>query len=372
MTNVEIDLQQKFSRTKSPERRLAMNNNNTNESRLTIGIDVSDKFSQICIIDDKGETIEESRIPTKPNAFMSKFYCAPAQIALEAGTHSQWIDKTLRELGHDVIVANPRKLKMIYMNDSKDDRVDAEQLARVRRIDPKMLAPIQHRKEEEQENMELLKARDILVRGRTDLINHIRGAVKPFGCKLPESSADSFHKKVRPHIPESLLMSLSPLIDTVEEMTIKIKQYNKKIEKIAESKYPITKTLCQVNGVGPLTALAFTLSIGDPYRFKKSRAVGAYLGLRPRRSQSGEIKLQLPITKAGNTFLRRLLVTAAQYILGPFGKDSDLRRWGLMKSQGGKSAKKRAVIGTARKLSVLLHRLSITGEEYIPLKNSVK
>lgn len=349
-----------------------MNNNSTHESGLTIGIDVSDRYSQICLLDQEGTIMEESRIPTKPTAFRTKFSCVPARIAIEAGIHSRWIDRLLRELGHEVIVANPRKLRMIYENDSKDDRVDAHMLARAGRFDPELLSPIEHRKEKEQEHLEIIKARDILVRSRSSLVNHIRGVVKTMGCKLPKCSTSSFPKKVACNIPEPLWTSLSPLLDIIGQMTVKINGYEKHIETVAKNLYPVTtNVLCQVNGVGPLTALAFVLSIGDPYRFKKSRTIGAYLGLRPRRADSGETKSQLRITKAGNRFIRRLLTGAAQYILGPFGKDCHLRRWGLTKSQGGgKAAKKRAIIGVARKLAVLLHRLWITGEVYEPLRNN--
>jgi transposase len=352
-----------------------MNNDITKGLELAIGVDVSDKYSQICVIDREGEVLEESRILTKTSAFRNRFStCGSALIAIEAGTHSRWIDQLLRELGHEVIVANPRKLRVIYENDSKDDKIDAHMLARVARFDPALLSPIEHRKEEEQEHLELIKARDILVRTRTDLVNHVRGVVKTMGCKLPKCSTESFPQKTAPHIPESLWVSLSPLLDMIDKMTTKIRLYDKKIEELCDTTYqPTTRVLRQVKGVGSLTALAFVLSIGDPYRFKKSRAVGAYLGLRPRKDNSGENKPQLSITKAGNGFLRRLLVGSAHYILGPFGQDCDLRRWGLGKvKSGGKAAKKRAVVGVARKLAVLLHRLLITGEVYEPLRNATK
>ncbi len=348
-----------------------MNNITTVIPEITIGVDVSDKYSHICAVDNMGEVIEESKIPTKPDAFRHRFTCNPARIVIEAGTHSLWIDKTLRELGHEVIVANPRKLNMIFQNDDKDDKVDAHILARMGRFDPSLLSPIEHRKEEEQEHLEVIKARDILVRFRTALVNHIRGAAKTLGYKLVDCSTGSFDKKVAVQLPESLLMSISPLLEMIGELTRKILAFDKQIEALCKKNYPVTSALRQVNGVGPLTALAYVLSIGDPYRFKNSRAVGSYIGLRPRRDDSGERKSQLHITKAGNNFLRRLLTSSAQYILGPFGKDCNLRRWGLGKSLGGgKIAKKRAVVGVARKLAVLLHRLWITGETYEPLRNA--
>jgi len=323
----------------------------------------------VCVLDTGGEIIEESRILTKPNVFKSRFNCTSARIAIEAGTHSQWIDRLLQELGHKVIVANPHKLRVIYQNDSKDDKVDAHTLARIGKLDPGLLAPITHRKEEEQEHLELIKARDVLVRSRTSFVNHVRGVVKTSGNKIPKCDANSFAKNAPPHIPEPLKKCLSPLLDIIRKMTATIREYDKQIDKLCEKTYPVTSVLRQANGVGPLTALAFVLCIGDPYRFKKSRSIGSYLGLRPRRDDSGERKSQLHITKAGNSYLRRILIGAAQYIIGPFGKDCNLRRWGLLKAQGGKIAKKRAVVGVARKLSVLLHRLWLTGEIYDPLRN---
>ena len=316
--------------------------------------------------------MEESRIPTNMIAFRNRFsQLAPALIAIEAGTHSYWIDRLLRELGHEVIVANPRKLRVIYENDSKDDRVDAHMLARVVRFDPTLLKPIEHRNPKKQEHLEIIKARDILVRSRTNLVNHIRGAVKTMGSKLPKCSTESFTKTVPPHLPELLYKSISPLLEVIGQITAKIKVYDKQIEKLAKQTYPLTEILRQVAGVGPVTSLAFLLCIGDPYRFKKSRSVGAYFGLRPRRDDSGEKEAQLRITKAGNGFLRRLLIGAAHYILGPFGPDCNMRRWGLARAQtGGKIAKRKAVVGVARKLAVLLHRLLITGEVYEPLRNA--
>jgi len=140
---------------------------------------------------------------------------------------------------------------------------------------------------------------------------------------------------------------------------------------VSEERYPRTRLLRQVPGVGPVTALAFVLALADPSRFRSSRSVGAYLGLRPRRSDSGESMPELRITKAGNGAVRRLLVQCAQYILGPFGPESDLRGWGLkLAGRGGKRAKRVAVVAVARKLSVLLHRLWVSGENYDPLRNS--
>ena len=129
--------------------------------------------------------------------------------------------------------------------------------------------------------------------------------------------------------------------------------------------------LKQVKGVGTLIALTFLLTLEDPHRFGKSRDVGGYLGLQPGRRNSGKSEPQLHISKEGDPYLRTLLVQGAQHILGPFGVDCDLRRWGLkLAERGGKSGKKRAIVATARKLAVLLHHLWVSAEVYEPLHNS--
>jgi transposase len=339
-----------------------------NNSILFIGIDLGDKFSVVVILDQDGEVIEESRIPTAMNAFTRKFKNIPScRIAMEVGTHSRWVSQTLKDLGHEVIVADARKLRLIYDNPRKDDKVDAEYLARLARLDPKLLSPVFHRSQQAQAHLAVIRSRDILVRTRTLLINHVRSMVKSTGARLPSCSTTSFHKQVPEFIPQDLLPALTPILDHIATLTKQIFAYDYQIEKLCRDCYPETKSLQKVSGVGPLTALAFVLTLEDPKRFRKSREVGPSLGLVPRQDQSGEHDPQLHITKTGNSYLRRLLVHSAHYILGPFGQDSDLRRWGLkIAERGGKNAKKRAVVGLARKLAVLLHRLWITGEVYEP------
>lgn len=339
---------------------------------LTIGIDLGDKYTFFCVLVKSGSKIEEGRIPTTKDAFGRKFTgMVQARIAIETGTHSRWVQQILAEAGHEVIVANPRKLRMIYGNDTKNDRLDAEQLARVARMDPRLLSPIRHRGEKVQWDLSLLRSRDILVATRTRLVNHVRGVLKSSGIRPRKCSTRSFENHVLELIPEDLKPALLPVFETLSSLNVKISRYDKQIEMLSKDRYPETQLLRQVNGVGSVTALCYILTLEAPWHFKKSRSVGAYLGLRPKQRQSGECDPELRITKAGDSDLRRLLVQSAQYILGPFGKDSDLRRKGLsMAERGGKAAKKRAVVAVARKLAVLLHRLWITGAVYEPLRNS--
>ena len=342
------------------------------EGGVTIGLDLGDRFSQICVLDALGEVLEESRVRTTPEALGRRFgSMTPCRVALEVGTHSPWVQRLLAGMGHEVLVANARKMRLIYQNESKNDRVDAELLARLARVDPKLLHPIQHRDRQSQQDLAVLRSRQALVQARTQLVNHTRGAVKSCGDRLKGCSTRSFHKQAPQQIPEGLRPALMPILEMLADLTRRIDRYDKQIERLAEERYPQTTLLRQVVGVGALTALWFVLVIGDPHRFNRSRRVGAYLGLRPRQSQSGKGDPELRITKTGDKELRRLLVTASQYILGPFGPDTDLRRWGeALAARGRKNAKKRAVVGVARKLAVLLHALWVNAEEYEPLRHS--
>jgi transposase len=292
-------------------------------------------------------------------------------VVIEVGTHSPWVQRLLRELGHETITAHTQSVRLIYGGTSKNDRLDAERLARLARVDPKLLHPIQHRGGLAQADRAVLRSRHVLVECRTKLINHARGMVKSMGGRLPACSTDCFSKRVRADLPKDLKPALLPVLTAIAALTGKIRRYDQQIESLASKRYPETNVLRQVSGVGPLTALSYVLTVEDPGRFPSSRSVGAYLGLRPKISQSGEQDPELRITKAGDTDLRRLLVGSAHYILGPFGPDTDLRRWGLaLAARGKKNAKKRAVVAVARKLAVLLHRLWVTAEVYEPLRHS--
>lgn len=342
------------------------------ESGMVVGLDLGDKFSLLCILNDQAEVIEESRVRTTPEGLQKRFASLPpCRVALEVGTHSPWVQRLLKGLGHEVLVANPRKLRLIYQNESKDDRLDAEKLARLARVDPKLLHTIQHRDSQSQEDLAVLRSRQSLVEARTKLVNHVRGSVKSVGARLQGCSTASFHKQALGQLPPGLRPALTPIVETIADLSRRIQRYDKQVQQLAEQRYPQTDLLRQVAGVGHLTALWFVLVIGDPHRFSSSRHVGSYLGLRPRKNQSGKGDPELRITKVGDSELRRLLVTAGQYILGAFGPDTDLRRWGLALAQRGrKNAKKRAVVAVARKLAVLLHALWLNAEVYEPLRHS--
>ena len=347
-----------------------MKHSTTNCTDVTIGLDLGDTQSQLCALDAAGEVTEEGRVRTTPEALRHRFGGMPStRIAIETGTHSPWISRLLRKLGHEVIVANARELRLISENKNKTDKADAEYLARLARADPALLHPVDHRKQSSQSALEIIRARDSLVRARTSLINHVRGAVKSFGGRITGATAHSFHNKALESVPTELQEPIGHVLDCIGELSKKIKRFDKEIEKVGQEQYPVTQRLQQITGVGPLTALAFVLVLDDASRFRRSRTVGAYLGLTPRKDNSGKRNPELRITKAGDSLLRRLLVGSAHYILGPFGPDCDLRSYGeSIAARGGKFAKKRAVVAVARKLAVLLHRLWVSGEEYEPLR----
>ena len=292
-------------------------------------------------------------------------------MARSAGSHRIFALAARRTRTSASVVANSRKVQLITQNKNKRDAVDARMLARLGRADVELLSPVRHRSEVTQQHRAWLLARDAAVQSRTKLINHLRGIVKSLGHRLPSCSAEAFVKKAVPSIPQVLQAALSPLVPVIEATNTAIRQYDKQLAALSRKHYPVTERLQQVAGVGPITALAYVLTLEDPSRFRRSRSVGAYLGLVPGTDQSGEQDPQMHITKQGDVMMRRLLVTAAQYILGRFGPECDLRSYGQRISQrGGKIAKRRAVVAVARKLAVLFHKLWTDQLDYDPMYNS--
>ena len=342
------------------------------EGVAAVGLDLSDRTGTYHAIDDEGKTIATGKVTLlAPELQRWAASMAPTVIAIEAGTHSPWISRLLSACGHEVIVANPVKVALITKNVNKTDPVDAEYLARLARFDRALLFPIQHRGEQAQIDLQVIRTRDIAVQVRTKLIGHVRGAVKSHGARLPKCATEAFVNTTRELIPEPLGIALAPMLAQIDQLTKMIRGYDREVEKLVEQRYPEVKRLTQVLGVGALSGLAYVLVLEDAGRFLSSRSVGAFLGLTSKKDQSGDEDPQRGITKAGDRLLRRLMIQCAQYILGRWGVDSDLRRHGeRIAARGGKRAKKRATTAVARKLSVLLHRLWVSGQTYEPLRNS--
>jgi len=334
---------------------------------FTLGLDLGDRAHYVCVLDVTGEIIHEGSLPNTRPALAELLIRFPrATLALEAGTHSPWISRYLTELGAKVIVANPRKLHAISRSERKCDQRDAQMLARLARVDPALLHPIEHGTAQAQHDLLGLKLRDALVRTRVNLINTVRFTLKSLGHVVRNPSSESFHKTMRADVPAACLPVVEPLLTVLAHVTEQIKGMERDLVQRGKRDYPVTQRLQQIAGVGPLTALGFVLKIGDPQRFGRSRDVGPYLGLCPRRDQSGATDKQLRISKCGDGLLRRLLVSAAHYILGPFGPACALRAYGQHLVGTSAREKKRAVVAVARKLAVLLLSLWKHGTDYEP------
>jgi transposase len=336
-----------------------------------VGVDLGDRSSQLCRLDrESGAILDEQRVSTTTAQLQSYFGALPPQlVVVESGTHSPWVVRLLLQLGHQVIVANPSKVRAISASRRKTDERDARCLAQLGRVDPELLCPVHPRSEEAQRALAVVRSREGLVRARRQLINQVRGTVKSFGHRLPGGSTASFARRALEALPPSLKAALEPLLRVIAELSKEIASFDKDVEALAE-RWPATQYLRQVKGVGALTALVYVLIVGDPKRFARSRAVGAYVGLVPASRNSGASAPQLPISKQGDQLLRRLLVQASHYVLR-LGEESDLKRFGLQLAQrGGKNGKKRAVVAVARKLAVLLHRLWVDKSKYVPLRSA--
>lgn len=341
-----------------------------------IGIDLGDIRHAVCITDSDGDILVEKSILNRRENLEALAEEYPGSlIAMEVGGHSPWISRLLTSKGAEVVVANARKLRAIYENDRKCDQLDARMLAKLVRVDRDLLKPIQHSSEETQRDFISIKLRTNLVRQRVNIISCVRFTLKSLGVRLPAPSTPSFVNAARAYLEANdradLLRTIEPSLLAIDAISTQIKALDKKISDDIDSKYSEAARLQQIPGVGPVSALSFVLAVETPDRFPNTRDAGAYFGLVPRRDQSGETDKELPITKAGNQHVRQLLVQNAQYILGHYGPDSDLRRYGLrLAARGGKAAKRKAVVAVARKLSVLMLVLWKNQSDYVPLKNA--
>ena len=337
----------------------------------TMGLDVGDRRTHYCVLDEAtGEITNEGVIATTRTELRTLLGAhSGLRVILETGSQSPWMSAEIEDCGHEAVVAQASRVRLIYAGKRKSDRVDAEMLARLGRMDRRLLSPIRHRGLTTQRHRAVLTARQQLVRTRTALVSHCRSTVKIFGERLPSCTTKAFHRVAPAHVPEHLLCVLAPVFAVLELLTDQIRRIDGQVDRLCREVYPETERLTQVPGVGPLSALCYVLTLEDPSRFARSRDVGAYVGLVPRRDQSGDVDKQMRITKAGDKMLRTLLVQCAHYIVGPRGPDSALRRWAHARlGRGGAAMKKRTVIAVARKLAVLLHQLWRSDTEYDALR----
>lgn len=338
--------------------------------QITIGVDLGDTKHRYHVLDQAGNELRRGSIPNTREALSRMAADYPgARVAIEVGTHSPWISRHLAEEGCEVIVANARKLRAIYENERKCDELDAKMLARLARLDPELLHPVAHVSAQAMTDRLALSGREQLVETRKRLVQSVRSMVKSLGHRIGSCSARRFPAEAREALgtEEDLMEPIEPILTAIESLSAGIGQLDEQIDRLGRESYEVTQQLRQIVGVGPITALAFVLAVEAPDRMEKTRDIGAYLGIVPRRDQSGGTDKSLGISKTGNAYVRKLLVQCAQYILGAHGPDCELRRFGLkLASRGGKAHKKKAMVAVARKLAVLMLSLWKSGQAYQP------
>ncbi|MCP4200758.1 MAG: IS110 family transposase [bacterium] len=327
-----------------------------------LGIEVHSKYSEVCGVSEEGEVTVRRRVPTTETALRRFFGPRErSKVTLESGPVTPWVYRLLCELGHDVTVVNPRRVRLIAESTLKTDGIDAEVLARLSRLDLGLLRPVYQRTREAQELRTRLRVRTSLVKARTSLINAVRGTLRAQGYRVPSCPAKSFVVRYASMgLDSGLSEAIDPLVTTIGELTDRINGLEKQL--VAESSSnELLVRLQTVPGVGPLVSLAFLGWMDRPDRFQKSRDVGPCLGLRPSLRSSGGHEIRGRITREGDTEMRRLLVQAAHAALS-CRKDSSLKLWG--ESLVERLGKSKAVVALARKIGVLLHRLWVTGESF--------
>lgn len=337
-----------------------------------IGLDVGDRRTYLCFLTSDRKVANRTSFATDSVALAENLgrFDPGTEVVLEAGSQSPWMSRLIRDLGFVPLVVDPRRVAAVTRSGRKTDKRDAEVLARLAQGLPEMLGIVHHRTELDQAVVAIIRARAVLVEVRTKLVQCVRGLSKAMGHRIPSCSTDAFATKAAKELPSELKRAALPLLRQIAQTSLAIKRYDKEVEAGARKLHPKVDALRAVPGVGPLVASTFVVTVSSPERFKKSRQVGAWLGLAPKVQSSGDRDPQLRISKTGCPYMRQLLIQSAQHILGP-GKDCDLKRFGLrLCERGGKAAKRRAVTAVARKLAVLLHRLWISDKPYEPLRNS--
>lgn len=327
------------------------------------GIDLHMEYSEVCILDEAGEVLETSRMRTSRVSLERFFRRESMRVVMEAGGMSPWVSRLVGGLGHEVVVCSPRRVRLIAESSLKNDKVDAEVLARLLRLDPGFLSPIRHRSEEAQLLRSRMTMRRAMVDARTAWINTVRGVLRSFGYRVSGRTSYTFAERVdRMKLPVELREVIEPMLGQLDLLSSEIRRVDEELEEIAKE-LPEVEHLRAVPGVGLIVALYFVLTIDDPDRFRNSREVAAFFGLRPAIRESGSVSHYGRITKEGDPEMRRLLVQAAHALLRTRA-DSELKRWAL--SLAERRGKSKALVALARKLAVLMHHLWVTGAVYEP------
>ena len=340
----------------------------------TIGVDLGSERSAYCELNEAGEVVAEDWVLTTRPSLRAQFGHAEVKgrVVLEACGLSSWVSEELVAMGYEVVVANPSKVPLIGSNHKKNDQTDAHLLARLGRADTELLAPVTPLGTQAHLARSTVRLRRLAIDARVKLINAARGLARTMGYPIPAGKADDLTERARKYLRAQgepaveILKMLEPLFFGIEGLEASERRYDVMLRQLQQRpEYQASKNLETVPGVGLVTAMAFVLTIGDPARFTESRDVAAYVGLTPKRKQSGISDPQLGISKAGDGYLRSLLVECAHRILQDRSPASTLRTWGReLAKRGGKRGKRKAIVAVARKLAVILHRLWLTQQPF--------
>ncbi len=337
-----------------------------------IGIDVSKEEANYCARDERGQVLWSGKTASEPNDLykaITRQGKHPERCVLETGTLSNWLARCLRDLGLNIEVIDARHAHQVMnLQRNKTDANDASLLAEIARTG--FFKSVSVCSETSQVSKMLLKARDHLVGQRRSTQNTVRGLLGSLGIRFPKH-IKKLEEKVRFALAEhpELLAIIEPLLSNIDHIKKQISVMDQQINKQVK-KCKICKVLMSIPGVGPVTSMAFTATIDDPYRFKKSRDVGAYVGLTAKRYQSGDMDWSGRISRQGNHMLRTLLYEAANSLMCVVRKAHPLKDWARRIAK--RSCRKKAVTALARKLSVIMHKMMITGEFFRWPENSVK
>jgi transposase len=327
-----------------------------------VAIDLHDEYSQICVMNDSREVLAEAKVPTT-RAALSDFFSqrASARVVFEAGPHSLWVSELLTELTHEPMVCHPRRVRLIAESRNKNDRVDAELLARLSLSDLELIKPIQQRSRDTLGERSIVRTRAALVQTQKQLRTMLRGLVKPFGVRLPRAKKKALLEAADTELPPMVRKSVDALLATLATVGEQIRELDKEVERLADQ-HAAAARLQTIPGVGPLVAITFIYAIEDPARFA-AKDVGPYTGLTPsNRSSAGKKLSPKDRARPGDPYLRSLLVQSAWTLLNSRSQ-SDLAQWGrgLLDRIGSK----KAPIAVARKLATLMHHVWLHDCDFI-------
>jgi transposase len=330
-----------------------------------VGLDVSLKLTAICVVDQTGTVMREGVVVSDPETiaeFVTSNAPSVVRIGLETGPTATWLWTELKQLGLPVICIDARHAKAVLkMQINKSDRNDAAGIARI--MQTGWFKEVRVKDLDSHSVRALLASRAVLVKIKRDLENQVRGLLKNLGLVIGRAKLNVFAKRAEELIegrPE-LMAAVRPLLDARNAIEQQVDDLDRKVMRLARNNAQVRRFMT-APGVGPITALCFLATIDDPTRFKRSRSVGAYVGLTTRRYASGEIDWTGRISKCGDAMLRSYLYEAANVLLTRVAKWSTLKAWGIRLAK--RSGLRKAKVAVARKLAVILHRMWIEGTEF--------